>query len=292
MGNSSLTKSLARSVKWYVNARKYKLVELEDYAAKAGLEVETIIPESTIPSKPPRFFGGNNDIDFSIYDGTSVTSDVKMIRVPNAVAVGRSEFIIKNGCAFYPRPFDPNLYAFMLEMEGRAKVDLTRSCITISSRSRSLKAGSVISLLGQCSGNYAHWVLEVLTRLALVETIPALKGLALLVDDPGHETLRSALHILNISGRDIIFVRNAQKVEAQTIISLTSPSFTPPETRRFFEKREIDEPRKNQFRFSPEALRNLRGFWDRELADFYLPRTSNQTAGADFSTGPQLVFPA
>lgn len=290
MMTSPWIKNLARRLKWYVNARNYKLVELEDYAAKVGLQVETIIPESTIHSDPPRFFGGNCEIDLSIYDGKSMGPEVNLIKIPNAIAVGRSEFVIKDGMALYPRLFDVNLYTFMLEIEGRAQVTLKSSRITMALRSRVKKSSSVISLLGQCNGNYAHWVLEVLTRLAFVETMPALKGLPLLVDDPGHEVLRSALHALNKSGRHIIFVENAQKVEAETIFFLTSPSFTPPETRRFFEKGEIDVPREKQFCFSPKALWTLRNFFTQEIADFYLPITANETLRADMSAVCPLVY--
>lgn len=55
MGNSSLTKKLARSLKWHVKARSYRLVELEDSSVKAGFEVETTIPESTILRTPQNF---------------------------------------------------------------------------------------------------------------------------------------------------------------------------------------------------------------------------------------------
>lgn len=284
-----LSESFALRVKRYITSRKYKLAILEDYATQKGYKVKKIIPEKIIHSERPRFFGGNDHLDLSIYDGISISSEVKMVRIPNCIAVGRSEFLIKDGHALYPSPFDHKLYTFMLELEGRAKVHLRNSKISLALKSRPKKADIVISLLGQCNGNYAHWVLEVLARLAVIETMPDLIGIPILVDDPGHETLKSALFELNISGREIIYVRAAQKVEANEIIFVTSPSFTPPETRRFFETKKLDKPRANQFRFSPEAIRYLRDI-RRQALEFSAPSRNRSEAFSVSKTKTSLIY--
>ena len=290
MRKSRLAGQIKRFVKWHVASRTFPLGELDAYAAENGLQVNTIMRGSTVRSNPPKFWGGSDKIDLSIYAGTLIAPEVKLIEIPNAVAVGRSEFIIKDGRALYPRPFDPDLYTFMLELEKRARVDLSQSRITLQLKSKVIKVGRAISLLGQCNGNYAHWVLEVLTRAAIVETIPSLQGLPFLVDSPVHETLGLALEFLNKSGREIIPVRNAQKVEAEKVFHLTSPSFTPPETRRFFESGEIDKPRPDQFRFSPDALRVLREMALQEVAEYAPRQNFHQHMKRDLLVDPQLVY--
>ena len=268
---SKLANTLIRLIKWYLTSKTFSLAEMETFAQHNNIEIETIIDTSFIQGQKPTFWGGRGSVDFSIYQGTQISPAVHLIKIPNAIAIGRSDLVLKDDIALYPQPFDPLHYSFMLEKERTATVDTNDGRIRMIFRRKSLRVDSAISLLGQCNGNYAHWVLEVLTRAALVETIPSLSGLPFLVDSPVHEKMVDALDILNVSGREIIPVHNAQKVYVRTLFHLTSPSFTPPETRRFFNTGMIDVPRRDQFQFSPTALKILRELAVSEVGQYAAP---------------------
>lgn len=215
-----------RAAKWRLNARAYQLQLMETFADRYGIKHTTLLDRSVISGPQPKFFGGIDSVDLTLYEGQQVAPRVTLTEFENVTAIGRSELVLHGSNALYPSPFDPALYAFMLEGEKRARVNLKRGRVKMLFRSKTRKVDTAISLLGQCNGNYAHWILEVLTRLAIINTLPELKGLPLLVDSPIHEKMMDALDVLNATGREVIPVRDAERVKLKRLFSVTSPSFT------------------------------------------------------------------
>lgn len=236
----------------------YPLVELESYAASQALRVRRLAPDTSVRSKPPIFIRDEELCDVSGYDGSEPSPEINLFELNGVTVVGRTEFILKDGNALYPGIIDPDADAFMMELENRGKVDLATGRVSIFPRKAILHQERAISLLGQCNGNYAHWVTEVLTRFVLIEELDEFKGLPLLVDHPVHEKLLDALDFINVSRREIINVLPYQKVQVGQLIYISPPSMTPPETREFFEGGKLAPPRVEQFHFSEPALTKLR----------------------------------
>ena len=236
----------------------YKLVTIEDFAATHALLIAQLEPACVVRGPRPIFLGGEGLCDVSNYDGRETSPEINRIDVPGAVAMGRTEFVLKDGQALYPGIIDPSADAFMLELENRGSVDLAAGRVSIFPRAKQLRVKRAISLLGQCNGNYAHWVTEVLARFVLIDDLPDLAGVPLLVDHPVHEKLLDALDFLNVTRREIINVLPWQKVQVDLLTYITPPSMTPPETRSFFEKGSLAAPRVEQFHFSRAALARLR----------------------------------
>jgi len=246
----------------------YPLVELESHAATQSLPVRKLIPAERTQGNPPIFIRAEELCDVSGYDGSEPSPEINLFELDDVTVVGRTEFIIKDGNALYPGIIDPALDAFMMEIENRGRVDPDAGKVHIFPRAAILQVDRAISLLGQCNGNYAHWITEVLTRFTLIEELPEFEGVPLLVDHPVHEKLLDSLDFLNVSRRRIIDVLPYQKVRVGRLIYMSPPSMTPPETREFFATGELAPPRPEQFHFSAQALAKLR---ERTLQDFLSP---------------------
>lgn len=269
---------LAKEARWGLQGRSYGLEPMENYVERQGIQEVALLDRALISGSTPRFFGGADGVDLTLYRGQQIAPRVTLTEFRNVTTIGRSELVIHNNVALYPRPFDPSRYSFMLESEGRARVNLKRGRIRMLFRSKTLKVDSAISLLGQCNGNYAHWVLEVLTRLALLKDNPDLQDVPLLIDTPIHDKMLDALAVLNPTGREVIFVRNAQKVRLRKLFYLTSPSFTPPETRQFFTTGTIAPPDRDQFQFSANAIASLREFAIEECSQYVFLKAKQATS--------------
>lgn len=238
--------------------KTFSLVELESYAAAHALPARKLAPPALIQGKPPIFLRDDDLCDVAGYDGSEPSPEINLFELTDVMVVGRTEFILKDGQALYPRVIDPTADAFMMELENRGSVDLKAGKVSIFPRISILRKERAISLLGQCNGNYAHWVTEVLARFVLIDEIPEFKGLPLLVDHPVHEKLLDALDFLNVARREIINVRPYQRVQVGQLIYISPPSMTPPDTREFFESGTLAPPRVEQFHFSQPALAKLR----------------------------------
>lgn len=239
-------------------SKTFQLAELESYAANNAIPNRILAPAAKMQGPSPIFLRSDDLCDISDYSGTALSPEIRLIELENVTVIGRTEFIIKDNLALYPRIIVPSEDAFMMELENRGSIQLDRRAIRIFPRAKQLHVNKAISLLGQCNGNYAHWVTEVLARFVMIDDIPEFKGLPLLVDCPVHEKLLDALDFLNVSRREIIDVLPYQRVKADHLVYITPPSMTPPETRTFFETGQLAAPKFEQFHFSTEALAKLR----------------------------------
>lgn len=253
-----LWKRARRAVLERTMTETYSLVELESYAAGVNLAHRLLVSAGMSKTAPPIFLRDDDLCDISLYQGLCPAPEINLYEFANVTAVGRTEFVITNSKALYPRVIDPASDAFMLELENRGSVNLASREVSVFPRGAKVRVDKAISLLGQCNGNYAHWVTEVLARFVLIDDLAEYKGWPLLVDHPVHEKLLDALDFLNVSRREIINVLPYQKVEAGRLVYVTPPSMTPPDTRTFFETGKLAPPRVEQFHFSNVALAKLR----------------------------------
>ena len=66
------------------------------------------------------------------------------------------------------------------------------------------KLDQAISLLGQCAGNYGHFLMETLPKLPLVDSVDAYDGLPILVDGWMNDNHYQLLSLFNKKSRPII----------------------------------------------------------------------------------------
>lgn len=236
----------------------FPLVVLEQYAKSTSVPVRNLTKAEQVHAPAPIFICDDDLCDVSTYDGSEPSPEINLFELNDVTVIGRTEIILKDGQALYPGVINPSLDAFMLELENRGRANIEKGEVSIFFRKNVLRCKAAISLLGQCNGNYAHWVTEVLARFVLVDSMPEYKGLPLLVDHPVHEKLLDALDFLNVSRRQIINVLPYQKVEVEHLVYISPPSMTPPDTRQFFETGSLAPPRVEQFHFSRPALTKLR----------------------------------
>lgn len=291
---SAVSKNLGQKIL----SKTFDLALLEGLKEGAGFRSRGILPSDRIQGGKPHFLGGNDSCDLSGYDGAQFSPEVQLCEFENVCVMGRTEFILKDDKAYYPKVLDPAVYAFMIEIEGRGRVHPDHRKITLFPRSRSQTVDRAISLLGQCSGNYAHWLTEVLARLVLIEDREDLRDFPLLVDYPVHKKLIHALEVMNKNQRKIIPVRNYEKVYVKSLVYVTLPAVTPAETRHFFNTATLDTPRSEQFQFSSEALRRVRKTALERAALFAVPPQATPKTAANMigrnatmgGTSPRLAY--
>jgi hypothetical protein len=248
---------LARRLRFSVRSKRFALEGLEEVAERLKLRSLELLPEAAVCGHQVKFFPSRSCTGLSFVVEEKDPGS-RMFTFENVSCVGRTELVLVSDKALFPKPFDPQSFVFMLEIEGRARVLSEGRILKLETRSSKLHVKAAVSLLGQCNGNYAHWVLEVLTRLCLIDAVEETRGLPVLIDWPVHESLLRAFDVMNASGRAVIRVQAGQEVMVEKLYYLTSPSFTPPETRSVFERGELGVALPTQFQFSRVALSLLR----------------------------------
>lgn len=237
--------------------KKYGLQALNNEPGSISRSVRQVCAPFEGQSAPPLFLLENQEEDFSAYDGRFFSPAVYLHEIDDAAVIGRTEFVLKGDVLHHPHVIDPKQDVFMAEIEGKGQLAPEGNqfrLATVASR----HVPRALSLFGQCNGNYAHFLTEALTRLALADTVPELSGLPLLVENNLHPRLYEALDLLNTTGRDIVFVREYERVTVDKLYYMTPPCYSPPETRSWFQAGQLAKPRQSQFVFSRDALKLLR----------------------------------
>src|SRR6185437_6092546 len=120
------------------------------------------------------------------------------------------------------------------------------------------RVDAAISLLGQCAGNYAHFLTEVVPRLLIADSVSSLKGLPVILDawiDPAH---RNLIDLFNTENRRIIESWIGQPLFCRRLIDVSPCSYAPPEYRDVFEGKDFKTPPPDVYCFNRRALALVR----------------------------------
>ena len=240
-----------------LKGRKYHLVASSSFIANNGLNSLVIDPAGDTNIKGPRFIG---DYDFSpVGDHIVKLALPKLEIMPfnEAVVIGGTNFVIFDGCAIHPDEYIPERDVCPAELNGIAKIDLHSKLISIHS-GREKKIEKAVSLLGSCTGNYAHWLTETLPKLLLVDSTDEFNDYPLLVDDWIHPNFLDSIALLNKNNREIIRARRWEACAIESLVEISPSAYVPPEYRYFLDTKKLDSPRSNDFPFSRTALNMLR----------------------------------
>lgn len=203
---------------------------------------------------------------------------ITLTRMTNVRVLGNCNFIIRDGKAIHPDIYTPERDRSPIEMYGRARMDEQFKRIKISVGLTHGHLPVAVNLCDQTPYNYAHWLTEVLPKLALIEDIPELCDAPILVDHGLAENLLESIEALTGPGRKIIMVDRYDNICVDTLYNISPTSYCPHEFRDFFKTNQ----RGFQFFFSDVALNKLRDSLRRRYSKYancrprsiYLKRTT------------------
>lgn len=172
----------------------------------------------------------------------------------SATAVGGIDVVLWAEKAIHHDLFQPGVHQCPAENVGvlsqfkdgtGLKLYLTKDIMLIP---------NAISLIGQCSGNYAHWLTETLPKLTIVNLNEEYNDWPLLVDSALHQNIYESIKLLNKNRRKIIKVDRWQPVCIEELIVISAPAYE----RYVPQGIDIVEPAPYENVFSRQSLELLR----------------------------------
>lgn len=237
--------------------RIFSLVSMSDFLTKQrDYPALTLDPGMHIQIPGPRFIGycpANNMDDVCLE-----MPKIELVAIPAATVVGGTNFILTEKIAIHPDLFVPSRDASPAELYGSAAIDPATCQLKFYISRKAKRVDRAISLLGQCTGNYAHWLTETLPKLVIVDACPEHDGLPLLVDDWIHPNFYDSIKLLSKHPREIIGVGRFQPCELSCVIDVSPPAYIPPEYRAYLATKEVVKISHDVFPFSRRALDMLR----------------------------------
>lgn len=218
-----------------------------------GAQLVAELTGSQLGSYPiPRFIGRqpyNSPEQLPVMQWASVTlTEHHQVKV-----FGNSNFLVKNGKAVHPDLYIPHRDRAPFELYGGAIMNnkFTQVRLPIG-----LSLGTInraITICDQTPFNYAHWMTEVLPKLALISELPQCENVPILVDAGiGVNQIEAVRAVLG--QRELIKIPPYENVIVNELLSISPTSYCPHEFRDFHGAQESGF----QFFFSGEALTRLR----------------------------------
>ena len=240
-----------------LKGREYSLVPISSFIELNGIRSIIVEPRSIFFIKGPQFIG---DYDFKPVGDAFVNLDMpklEVVSLNNASVIGGTNFVFVNSNAVYPDDYIPERDVCPAELNGIAKINIASKTISIySDEGRAID--KAVSLLGSCTGNYAHWLTETLPKLLIIDSVEGFNDFPLLVDSWIHPNFVASIALLNKNKREIIRIGRWNSVLIKSLVEVSPTAYVPPEYRYFIETNNLNRPRSEDFTFSRTALNMLR----------------------------------
>jgi hypothetical protein len=251
--------SLLAKVTWLLRRRKFSMVAMRTFLADHPKHTVIVHREPETYEIPGPRFVGEHDYEHDTTPTAYLKSPaVQIIELSDIMAMGGTNLVFSSRNAIHADVVDPTRDMFHAEVCGVAKFKSSNRSFHVKPRSRSLNVAKAISLLGECNGNYAHWLFETLPKLAILDAYEQYRNLPILVDGWIHPVFFDTISLLNAFGRRVIRVRRWEFVELQTLIYVTPTSYTAPENRAAYSSAAQLKPSEDKYVFCPPEYELLR----------------------------------
>jgi hypothetical protein len=212
----------------------------------------------------PRFVGEYPAANLPKRAVMSVTAEPIVIReFEDVTALGGTNVIVRDNSAFHHPEFKPQRDVCVAERFGAIVVKPKEGIIMHDLFPENAVVNEAVSLLGQSAGNYAHFLTEVLPRLAVINQHGKFAQLPLLIDGWMHPNHIELIRLLAGDGRRLIKVNVHNPVSVARLIDVSTVSYAPPEMRSYLEGRTPDPVPDQAYSFNGYALDMLRSSFNR-----------------------------
>ena len=229
------------------------------YLAAHQIPYQVIHQSEQHKTPGPQFFTAPDCTPYMPEQVTIEAPEIRYYCLNQTSIIGSTSFLEHNQNILIPDQFDLDRDMSWMELRGLATIKPSSAQITFYQNKKiRRRLNTAINLVGQCSGNYAHFLTEILVKLALADKSGINPDIPILVDGWINDIFFRILELFNFNKRPIIRVGLFEKVLVDELIHITGTAYIPAESRLFFETNKLPLPNGEMFLFSPYALEEVR----------------------------------
>jgi capsular polysaccharide biosynthesis protein len=238
----------ARSRAWH------PLISTERYIQIQGLKKETLHPEQSVYTPQPKVFASAVKSKFDWPNESFSFPEIYVSTLLHAELRGGSNLVLTNSSAVHHDLYDFVRDYTSEELHLRSHVDPSRNRVRLlidDPNPEFIPEAAVF--LDACSKNYAHWLTEVLPRLAMFCREKKFEQIPVVVDHDLHKNIMESLVLVAGSSREILTVPIGCKLKVGKLLVTSVAGYVP------FERR-IGSGKKGHSHgvFSPIAFESIR----------------------------------
>lgn len=150
---------------------------------------------------------------------------VEVFEFSKAVIVGGLDFFFLSDKAIHHDLFAPGEHRCPAENFGIVAPSRNGSRVGLRLTKTALETKAGVSLLGQCSGNYAHWLTESLPKLATLDASHRFPALPLLIDAGLHPNILASIDLINFNRRTIMEIERWAPLRVDRLVTVSAPGY-------------------------------------------------------------------
>lgn len=228
------------------------LLSVERLAAEQSVAVVSLLDETPVCKDLPVFIGAMRPNALDVPADPNTYPVVRMYRVPDVTVTGHSSLLDHGATTFHHERFDPRHHVLGDENFRTLTIDPQHSTVRRlfpdPSPHRLDRAAVFTDAL---SYNYAHWLTEVLPKVALFARHCALDEVACVVDADLHENIYRSLDLVLNGRHKLVRVPKDRRVVVGELLHVGCTGYVP------MEYRPPRPPAQSQGLFSGEALNQM-----------------------------------
>lgn len=195
---------------WYFSVpaprRRWRdLCRLSDHAGRSGEPVSALSGPVVVERKSIRVFPVGDGDCLSVHHKRDVFPGLVVTSVEGALIYGRSNLVQAGEQVLHHDLYDFEHDSTSEELHGRAMIDPRNNRIRwLDHDAEPVRFASGATFVDSCAANYAHWISEVLPRIALFAADERFRDVPIVVDDDLHSNILESLYLLVGPGREVI----------------------------------------------------------------------------------------
>lgn len=233
-----------------MEGRKWRqLVKLSEFAKATSLTTYKLADSAIVETPAPIVFPSSEQRFLVSPHDRYFFPEVYVAKIRGATTYGGTNLVFVDNSVVCHDLFDPERDFTSEELHGRASIDPTARRIrwfVQDNTPESIQAAAVF--VDACALNYAHWMTEVLPRIALFCGDERFNGVPIVVNDGLHDNIMKSLFLVAGDDREIITLPIGRALVASELYVTSVAGYVP------FERRSARLSGHSHGKFSPHAL--------------------------------------
>jgi capsular polysaccharide biosynthesis protein len=204
---------------------------LDRFGSYSGAHLQARIlvhPSQRLRIPIPTFFNESNiPIYKTVIPQYIEQPKIEVLELSDVSVVGATHFILAGDAVISPDCFIDYADYCPASMFGVTLINHSRKSIRFFLPGKGIRLDACISLLGQNTSNYAHWLTEIFPKLAVIDRYAKYNELPLLVDSGMHRNIYESINVLAGNNRQVILVKKWQFVSLRKLVSVSQAGYEP-----------------------------------------------------------------
>ena len=226
-------------------------VNLKEYSKSAQLPIIKIFDKVAVNFSLPKVYSMKKTHGPSSTHANYMFPEVYVSELTNATLNSTTNVVIVGDTAILQDLYNPIDDYMFEEISFRYSINAKKNLISFLDTYNALGSlDSAATFLDSTSFNYAHWITEVLPRIAIFCRLKQFKNVPLIVDDNLHPNIMDSLSQIVDKDRKVYVLENKSKINVKKLHVVSVTGYIPVEQKKIFSD--------NHGVFSPHALNLLR----------------------------------